>query len=76
MKSKLLPLLLTAFLAACGTVQTAPPVVQCPRLPPVQWPAPEPSFTDRMESFLSGKLPEPTGSAYSLPSAKLGTTPR
>lgn len=47
---------LPIFLASCASVPNV-----CPSLP--EPPAPvqaEPNFLDRMQNFLSGKLPEPT----------------
>ena len=58
MKHAILLLPLLGFLASCQSVPTAPPVVQCPRVQPIQWDAPEPAFTGRMGFFLQGKLPE------------------
>lgn len=61
------PLLaLSALLPACATVPSAPQCPEPPRRPEVtRLPDTELglSFTDRMGSFLQGKLPEPTGSA-------------
>ncbi len=53
--------------ASCATVPSAPLETQCPRVQAVNWDAPEPSFTDRILRFSSGKLPEQTD--YALPSA-------
>lgn len=48
-------LLLSVLVSSCATAPT-----ECPRLPakPVLG-QPGPSFLDRTQSFLSGKLPEP-----------------
>lgn len=81
--TELLPLLaaLTLLLAACGTVPTAPLPPTCPKgvtLPPLdRVPASELAldFTDRMESFLSGKLPAPIDYELRSPPAT-GTTKR
>ncbi len=69
-------LLLPVLLQGC---QTAPRVIVqavCPAIPPLEQPPAlqEPTFSDKMASFLSGKVPEPINSDYSLPSAKLPTT--
>lgn len=67
---RLSPLIVTAWLTACATAPSAPPVVQtCPTVPPLDLslpPAPEPSYTEMMRRFLSGSLPKPT--SYELPS--------
>lgn len=56
----------TSLLASCATAPSDPNpptvVTVCPRLPDLEEVSPdalEPSFTKRMESFLSGSLPEP-----------------
>jgi hypothetical protein len=76
---KLASLLICApLLTACATAPSAPPaplVVQCPRVQPINWPAPEPAFLPRMQTLLSGKLPEPIPSDYSLPPARLRSMP-
>lgn len=64
-----------SLLPACSTVPTAPPVVQCPRVQPIQWDAPEPSFTARMQLFLSGSLPAQIDYGLPLPPAKQLMTP-
>lgn len=49
------------FLQSCGSV----PVVQHPRIPqldPLPQDVVEPSFTERIQSFLRGRLPEPISS--------------
>ena len=67
---RLSPLIVIAWLTACATAPSAPPVVQtCPTVPPLDLslpPAPEPSYTETMRRFLSGSLPKPT--SYELPS--------
>ena len=68
-------LLLPALLQGC---QTAPRVIVqavCPAIPPLEQPSAllEPTYSDRMASFLSGRVPGPISSDYSLPSAKLPT---
>ena len=66
-------LLLPVLLQGC---QTAPRVIVqavCPAIPPLEQPPAllEPTFSDRIANFLSGKLPEPTGLDLSWPTAKL-----
>ena len=72
-----LTILLLVLLQGCATAPSGPVVVQavCPALPPLEQAAPEPSFTERMQSFLRGSLPALTGSDYSFPNAKLSTQP-
>lgn len=65
---------LPLLVASCATVPSAPAVVTCPRVPQVEWDAPEPSFMPPMLNFLSGTLPALSPSDYSLKPAKLGTT--
>ena len=78
---KLLGLLLivTLLLSGCGTVRPAPTVVErvCPRIPPLEQPpaAQEPSFTARMDSFLSGSLPGLSDYSLSSSNAKPGIKP-
>lgn len=65
-----------SLLAGCATAPTAQPMPQRVQLPALDQVAPdvlEPSFTDRMESFLSGKLPEPTPCASPCEPAKPNT---
>ena len=68
-----MPILLM-LLSGCQTAPSVPPSAQvmCPRLPPlIQEPAAlEPSFTERMQNFLAGKLPEQSESSPTSPSAK------
>lgn len=69
-------LLLLALLQGC---QTAPRVIVqavCPAIPALDQPSAllEPTFSDKIALFLSGKVPELTGSDFSLPSARLSTT--
>ena len=55
LKSQLSAASLTLLLSACAS---APSVVQtCPALPALAPLQPEPSFQERMQSFLQGKLP-------------------
>lgn len=63
------------LLSACQTAPTVQVVPICPQIPPLeQTPAAlVPSFTGRMQSFLAGKLPEPSDLLVSLPNAKLPT---
>ena len=74
---RLSPLIVTAWLTACASAPSAPPVVQtCPIPPALELdlpPAPVPSYTEMMRKFLSGSLPTPI--SYGLPSstAKLPT---
>jgi hypothetical protein len=62
------------LLTACATAPSAPQVVTCPRVPPMAWPAPEPSFTEPMELFLSGSLPAPISYELTSQPAKPPTT--
>lgn len=74
MKRIALLLCSVSWLTACQTVPTVQVTEVCPRLPEIEMLPPaalEHSFSDRMASFLHGKLPEPTSYDYSLPSAKL-----
>ena len=69
--------MLTCLLLLQGC-QTAPRVLVqaiCPQIPELdQQPAAQvPSFTDRMQSFLQGKLPEQTDYSLTSNSAKLPT---
>lgn len=55
MRYAALLLLVTPLFVSCATAPSA-----CPRLPPPPALAPPgPSYLDRMQSFLRGKLPEP-----------------
>ena len=71
---RLSPLIVIAWLTACATAPSAPPVAQtCPVPPPLHLdlpPAPAPTYTETMRSFLSGSLPTPT--SYELPSGTAG----
>jgi hypothetical protein len=59
-----------ALCAGCASAPSAPP-----SLPPPPAKAPlGPAFIERMESFLSGKLPEPIDYALPSKSAKLGSS--
>ncbi len=73
MNCKTFVLLLTALLPGCATVQQA----VCPRLPPapVMGPLPERSSVERMQSFLSGKLPLPTDYSLTSKPAAVGLKP-
>ena len=74
---RLSPLIVTAWLTACATAPSAPPVVQtCPIPPALELdlpPAPVPSYTEMMRSFLSGSLPTPTDYAPPSSTARLPT---
>ena len=72
----LIPVLLVQ-LQACATVPAVIVQAVCPAIPPLeQQPALlEPTYSDKMASFLSGRLPGQTVYDYSLPSAKISTTP-
>lgn len=63
-------LVLAVILSGCATVQTV-----CPKLPdPPQREQLGPSFQDRMQNFLQGNLPEPTGSERPSKSATPGSS--
>lgn len=67
MKSIALSATTLLLLTACASVPSAPTVLQvCPKIPPLELNLPpdalEHSFTDKMESFLQGKLQEQTSS--------------
>lgn len=55
---KLFSLALVILLASCSTVKSVKAPQQIPQLPQIQAPVQEPSFTERMQNFLRGKLPE------------------
>ena len=78
MKKPALLLICAPLLTACATAPNVPPplVVQCPQVQPIQWPVPAPAFLPRMQTLLSGKLPEPIPFDYSLPPARLNTMPQ
>jgi hypothetical protein len=65
MRSTVFAALLLIALPGCRTAPIASPPVQVepPRKPPLVKVPLGPSFRDRMQSFLTGKLPEPTSSA-------------
>lgn len=67
------PVYLLGLLTLLSGCASAP--IVCPDLPepPVKVPL-GPSFQDRMEDFLRGKLPEPTSSEPLSPSATDGST--
>lgn len=76
MKKPALLLCSVTLLTACQTVPTVQVTEVCPRLPEIEMLPPdalEPSFSVRMASFCSGKLPEPTPYDYTLQPAKLPT---
>ena len=76
MRKSLLSTVLSALLLqGCATAPRVIVQAVCPRIPPLEQPSAqlEPTFSDRMLNFSQGKLPEPTSSDYSLPSAKLPT---
>lgn len=78
MKSIALAVSTLLLLTACASAPTVQPKVLqvCPRLPALELNLPpdalEHSFTDRMGSFLQGKLPEPIN--YELRSAPASQT--
>ena len=81
-KNMLLSCALLSLLGGCATAPTAPPSTQvqvvCPRLPALEPLDPQTEaalakdYSDRMENFLRGKLPTPTGSELPLPPAEPG----
>ena len=76
MKNLALLLCSVSFLTACQTVPTVQVTEVCPKLPEIEMlpvAALEPSFSERMRDFYSGKLPEPTPYDYTLQPAKLPT---
>lgn len=78
MKSATLMLVLLPWLAACASAPSAPLPVPCPQPPALDRPAPDvlaPSFLDRMQNFLQGKLPAPTSSGSPSASASSSTSP-
>lgn len=66
-----LALALPLLLVSCAA---APSVCPSPPLPPAPVPL-GPSFQDRMQLFLSGKLPAQTNSGPTLPPAKSASAP-
>ena len=75
MRKTALILSCASLLTGCATAPTHQPVtVTCPRVPSVAWAAPEPDFIDRMQDFLSGRLPEPISYELILPNAAQSTT--
>ena len=77
MKSIALFLGTTLILSGCATAPTAPKVLQsCPKIPQLELSLPmgalEHNFFDRMQNFLSGKLPSPPD--YSLHSKPVSQT--
>ncbi len=75
MKNACLLLICSALLPACKTAPTAPPplVVHCPKVPPLEWPAPVLAFMPQMQNFLSGSLPKPTRYELTSGPARLPT---
>lgn len=71
---KLLPstLILIGLLSGCATARHATVQAICPAIPPLEQPSAllEPTYSDRMASFLAGKVPEQTPYDYSLSAAK------
>lgn len=76
-KLLLLTLLWPLLLQGCATAPRVILQAVCPSIPPLDQPPAqqEPTFSDRMGNFLSGKVPEPIGYDYSLSSAKPDTLP-
>ena len=67
----------TLLLASCQTAPIAPKVLEvCPRIPTLELSLPmdalEHNFLDRMQNFLSGRLPSPPD--YSLHSKPVSQT--
>ena len=64
------------LLTGCATVPNVLVKAVCPRVPALdQLPvALEPNFTDRMQAFLSGNLPEQTNFSLNSGNAKPNTT--
>lgn len=78
MKSAISLLVLLPWLTACASAPSAPLPVPCPQPPVLDRPAPDvlaPSFLDRMQSFLQGKLPAPTSSGSPSANASVNTNP-
>lgn len=71
MRKLLLPIALLMLSSGCASdrpaVSSLP--VQPPRVPPIVKAPLGPSWQDRMQNFLSGKLPEQTPSAPTSPPA-------
>src|ERR1035437_4651836 len=69
-------LLLPALLLGCAAAPRVIVQAVCPAIPLLEQPSAllEPTFSDKIQSFLSGRLDELTSSDYSLPSVKLPTT--
>lgn len=74
-KSTASTLILLTLLSACASAPRV--IVQrvCPAIPPLEQApaAQQPSFSARMQTLLSGKLPEQTDYSLTLPNAKLPT---
>lgn len=69
-------LILLLPLLGCKTAPTVQLQAICPRIPALdQRPAAqEPSFTNKMQSFLQGNLTEPSAYSLTLTNAKLPTS--
>lgn len=76
MKSLAYALTALLLLPGCSPAPiVSPPVqVECPRPPPLARVPLGPSFQDRMEDFLRGKLPEQTSFVPASPRATAGPT--
>ena len=74
-KSLLLTALSLLLLQGCGTVQRVMVQGICPSIPPLEQDSAllEPTFQDRMESFLQGNLPAQTSYELTSSNAKLPT---
>jgi hypothetical protein len=76
-RSATLTLVLPLWLTACATVAPAPPKpIQAPAIPTLDKPDPavlDPSFLERMQNFLQGRLPEQIVSAPPSDSASPNT---
>lgn len=77
MKSVALSVITLLLLTACASVPTVQPKVLqvCPKVPALELNLPpdalDRSFTDRMASFLQGKLPEPISyELHSVPASQ------
>lgn len=68
-----LTLILPMLLAGCATAPSVLVKAICPQIPELdQVPAAQvPSFTDRMQQLLSGKLPEQTDYSLTSPNVKI-----
>ena len=71
-------LTLLVLLTGCSVPRvppTTPPRAQLPKLPALEPHAVGPAYLPRMQTLLSGKLPEQTDYALPTSGAKLNTTP-